>query len=93
MVHVKVQIYRGKDFNDKDLINTKYLKVDTEKKLTAKKAGQLLANNFPEFDSSMTRDGLQKSDKGFLAMRTFTPTEKCDYHYIWEYALVTEDAE
>ncbi len=48
MIQVKVRIYRGKDFNEKDLVGTKFLSVDSEKKLTAKKAGQLLANNFPD---------------------------------------------
>jgi hypothetical protein len=73
------------------LIRTKYVDKGSDKKLTGKKAGQILANNFPEFDRLDTRNGLQKSDKGFLTMRPLEQTEKYDYHHIWEYAVVTEE--
>lgn len=93
MTNIKIRIFRGKDFVDKDLVSTRYVETHSAKRLTAKKAGQILANNFPQFDELSTREGLQKSDEGFLAMRTFKPTQKCDYHYIWEYALVSDESE
>ena len=91
MPNVKVRIFRGRDFDDKELVATKFVQTDSAKQLTAKRAGQILANSFPQFDELGTRNGLQKSDEGFLAMRTFEPTEKCDYHYVWEYALVSDE--
>lgn len=91
---VKIRIYHVGSQNSKNewkLVRAKYIEKDFDKKITAKKAGQILANNFPEFDRLGTRNGLQKSEEGFLAMKTLEPTEKCDYHYIWKYALVTEE--
>ncbi len=90
---IKIEIFRGRGLNDKILVSAKYVETDSTKKLTAKKAGQILANNFPQFDELGTRNGLQRSDEGFLAMQTLEPTEKCDYHYVWEYALVTDESE
>ncbi len=84
MSNVKVRIYQGTDFLKRELTRTEYLESGSNRKLRAKKAGQLLANNFPEFDVLTTRNGLQKTVHGFLAMRSLEPTEKCDYHYIWE---------
>ena len=93
MPNVRIRIFRGTNFWDKDLVTTKYVRTDSAKRLTAKRAGQILANTFPRFDELGTRDGLQKSDEGFLAMRSFEPTEKCDYHYIWEYAVVSDESD
>ncbi len=75
MPNVKIRIFRGRDFHDKDLVSTKYVQTNSAKRLTAEKAGQILANYFPQFDGLGTRDGLQKSDEGFLAMRTFESAE------------------
>ena len=48
-------------------------------------SAKLLANAFPEFR------GLIKTDDGWLAMRPIEPTEKCSYHYIWEYAVGSQE--
>lgn len=91
MAIVKIRIYRRdarSANNEKKLIKTGFFNLNSEKKLTAKKAGQILANNFAEFDRLNTRNGLQKSDEGFLAMR---PLE--NEKHIWEDALVTEETE
>ena len=93
MPQVKIRIYRGNDFDNKELVRTVYIDANAEKKLTGKRAGKVLANSFPEFDRLGTRQGLQKTKEGFLAMRPFEQKEKCNYHYFWEYALVTEDSE
>jgi hypothetical protein len=91
MSQVKIRIYRGKGFEDKELVRTIYVETNSEKSLTRKRAGQILANNFSDFDNSSTRNGLSKNEEGFYAMRTIKPTEKCSYHYVWEYAILTEE--
>ncbi|MBX7171718.1 MAG: hypothetical protein K1X72_12230 [Pyrinomonadaceae bacterium] len=86
---VKIRIYRQNirsANNEKKLIKTSFVTLNSEKKLTAKKAGQILANNFSDFDRLNARNGLQKSEEGFLAMR---PVEN-EIH-IWEYAIITEE--
>lgn len=93
MPNVKIRIFKGRNFNDKGLVSTQYIQTDSAKQLTAKKAGRILANNFPQFDGIITRNGLQKTGDGFLAMRPLEPKENCDYHYVWEIAVVTDESE
>lgn len=93
MAIVKVRIYQGRNWDDKKLVHTNYIQVDRLKNLTAKKAGQILANNYPDFDSRIVRNGLLKTDEGFLATRTPTPTDKCEYHFVWELALLAEEVD
>lgn len=79
--------------NEWKLVKTQFFEINSDKKITGKKAAQILANNFPEFDRLNTREGLQKHNEGFLAMRPLEKKEKASYHHIWEYALVSEDTE
>jgi hypothetical protein len=92
MSNIKIQIYHENNAKgETKLVRTVWVERDSGKKLTGKKAGQILANNFPDFDNSSTRNGLIKTDKGWWARRTIKPTEKCKYHYIWEEAYITEE--
>lgn len=92
MSRIKIQIYHENNAKgETSLIRTVWIETESEKALTGKKAGRILANNFSQFDSSTTRRGLVKTGNGWRASRTIKPTEKCDYHYIWEYAFVTEE--
>ena len=93
MPTVKIRIYKGTNFNDKDLVSTQYVQARSAKQLTGKRAGQILANQLPRFDGLTTRNGLQKCDDGFLAMRPLEPKENCDYNYVWEFAVVTHESE
>ncbi len=93
MLKVRIRILRGKDLKTSNVVETKFFETGLKKALTAKKAGQILASNFPRFDNLITRNGLQKTGDGLLAMRTFEPSEKCDYNYTWEYALISDEPE
>lgn len=92
MSRLKIQIFHENDAKgETKLVRTVWIERDSDKKMTGKKAGQILANNFPEFDNSTVRSGLVKTENGWRARRTIKPTEKCDYHYIWELAFITEE--
>ncbi len=92
MSYIKIQIYHENNAKgETKLVRTIWIERDSDKKLTGKKAGQILANNFPDFDNSRTRNGLIKTDKGWWTRRTIKPTKKCEYHYVWEEAYVTEE--
>lgn len=92
MSRVKIQIFHENSAKgETNLIRTIWIERNSDKKLTGKQAGQILANNFPEFDNLTTRNGLIKTENEWLASRTIEPTEKCDYHYIWEKAVITEE--
>lgn len=94
MSGVKLQIFHENNAKgEMTLVRTVWIERDSDKSLTGKKAGQILANNFPEFDNSSIRNGLSKAENGWRASRTLQPTEKCEFHYIWEIAVITEDSE
>ena len=89
---VKIQIFHENNaLKETKLIRTIRIERDSDKKLTGKKAGQILANNFPEFDDSTTRNGLTKFENGWQKMQTIKPSEKCEFHYIWEIAIIMEE--
>jgi hypothetical protein len=62
---VKIQIFhKNSATRENKLIRTVWVEKDSDKKLTGKKAGQLLANNIPNFDNSRVRNGLIKTESG-----------------------------
>jgi len=92
MAHVTIKIYENGGAAtrpDRVLIRTVRVETSSDKRLTSKRAGQLLAREFPDFKSA--RNGMIKTDEGWMAMRSVRPTEHCSFHYIWESALVAED--
>ncbi len=96
MSRVKIQIFHENGDASprvRTLVKTQWHEGNSHKKLTAKQAGRILANNFPDFDELGNRDGLIKTDGGFYASRPLEPLVKCEYRYVWETALVTEEAE
>ncbi len=96
MTCVKIQVFHengGAAKTERKLIRTIWIDTESEKGLTGKRAGQILANNLPEFDNNSTRNGLIKGEKCWWKRRTIRPTQKCSYHYIWEYAVITEETE
>lgn len=92
MSRLKIQIYHENNAKrETKLVRTVWIKKDSDKSLTGEKAGQILANSFPEFDNFSIRNGLAKTENGWQARRTFKPTEKCKFHYVWENAVITEE--
>jgi len=92
MFRVKIQIYHENNAKGEiNLVRTVWIERSSDRKLTGKKAGQILANNFPEFDNSTIRNGLSKTENGWRASRAMKPSEKCEFHYIWEQAIITEE--
>ena len=92
MPRVTIKIYQVNDAQkERLLIRTVHLETQSAKQLTSKRAGKILANQFPEFESA--RNGMIKSNEGWVQMRTIRPSEGCSFHYIWEHALVTQENE
>lgn len=92
MQRVKIQIFHENNVKgETTLVRTVWIDKNSDKNLTSRKAGQILANTFPEFDNFSVRNGLAKAENGWRASRTIKPTEKCKFHYIWESAVITEE--
>ncbi len=88
MPRIVIKIYRQNGrahSSERLLIRRVEVENASAKKLSGNRATKVLASAFPEFS------GLIKTDEGWLAMRPIKPTEKCGYHYIWEYAVVSQE--
>jgi hypothetical protein len=94
MAQVTIKIYQidgSAPPTERTLTRTFHLETSSGKRLTSKRAGQLLAREFPEFNGA--RNGMIKTEEGWMATRSLRPTERCSFHYIWEKAVVSEDVE
>jgi hypothetical protein len=92
MSQITIKIYQrddGAGNGERRLIRTVHLENSSVKQLTGKRAGQILAREFPEF--SKLGLGMTRTKEGWSAMRTVRPTKGCSYHYIWEHAEISED--
>jgi hypothetical protein len=91
MSRVKIQIYHENNAaRESKPARTIWIERNSDKKLTGKQARQILAEEFPRFVKSYGIL-LTKTSEGWRASRTIRPTAKCDYHYIWERAIIAEE--
>lgn len=94
MAQVTIKIYQSDGSaapTERKLTRTVHLETSSGKRLTGKRAAQLLAREFPEFQTAGL--GMIKTGEGWMATRSLRPTERCSFHYIWEKAVVSEDIE
>ena len=88
MPDLVIKIYRqdgSAGNNARVLIKRIEIENTSAKKLTGNQAKKILAKDCPEFVTPI------KTDEGWQASRCLKPTEKCGYHYIWEYAVISEE--
>jgi hypothetical protein len=88
MPNIIVKIYRqnGSASNtERVLIRRVEIENSSAKRLTGNRAAKILASNFPEFWGPI------KTDEGWSASRTIKPTEKCEYQFIWEYLVISQE--
>jgi hypothetical protein len=93
MSRVKIQIFHENGNaakTERKLVRTVRVERNSDKKLTGKQAKQILAKEFPQFIKPYGIL-LTKIDEGWRTSQTIKPTEKCEYHYIWETAIITEE--
>jgi len=65
------------------------IKNHSDKKLTAARASKIIKRELPEFFTAMSVSVI-KTDEGWEASRTIKPSENCEFHYYWEYAVIIE---
>ncbi len=92
MKNVRIQIYQsvpGDSGNQRKLMQTLMIEVDSNKLLTAKRVSQILKRELPRFlcAGSVT---VIKTEEGWEATRSMEPSKNCSFHYSWEYAVVSE---
>ncbi|HEY0657810.1 MAG TPA: hypothetical protein VGD05_05025 [Pyrinomonadaceae bacterium] len=93
MSHAKIQIFHengNATKTERKLVRTVSVERNSDKKMTGKQAKQILAKEFPELVQAY-EILLTKGEEGWWTTRTIKPTDKCEYHYIWEKIIITEE--
>ena len=77
---------------ERRLVRTLRIPAAGSKALTAKRAAQVLVRALPQFGGH-TGPRILRTKSGWQASRTLRPTPGCSFHFIWEEAVITEEAE
>ena len=74
------------------LISERIIETESHKRLTAKRAGQILSREYPELGDNAKR--LVRMPQGWTVSKSTEPLRKCGYHYVWRhyYVASAEDA-
>jgi hypothetical protein len=92
MALVTVQVYHSNGAageRSRELVETRRIDTGSDKPLTARRAAQIIAREYPAY-ARVGRPGVVRTEDGWVATRSLSPTAKCDYHYVWEEILVRE---
>ena len=90
---VELLIYHqepDKSRNERILIKSLVVNVESAKRLTASRASKIIKRELPRFQTAGSVLVIE-TDYGWEARRTIKPSEKCSFHYKWEYALVLKE--
>lgn len=92
MLSVTLQVYHSNGAageRSRVLVETRRIDTGSDKPLTAKRARQIIAREYPAYARAGGL-GVIRTEDGWSAMRSLNPTAKCDYHFIWEEVIVRE---
>ncbi len=92
MTQVTLKLYHSDGAardHDRELIETRRIETESAKPLTAKRASQVIAREYPQF-KTLTGVMVITTDEGWRASRSLRPTAKCGFHYISEEVYVFE---
>ena len=81
MQTVKIRV-TDKRNESETLVETRFVEVETDRRLTGAIARRVLRREFPELGEMVI---VSRKDNGWTAMRTLRPTEHCDYHFVWRH--------
>jgi hypothetical protein len=90
MKTVKIDVLRSGSAgtDEKVLIKSLEVQVESDKPLNAKSATQLIKRVLPEFGELCH---MRKTEEGWMTSRAVAPTAKCKYHYTWEHARIRKE--
>jgi len=85
MQTVKIRVTDKRNENE-TLVETRFVEVETDRRLTGAIARRVLRREFRELGQIVT---VIPFENGWTASRTLRPTDHCDYHFVWRhYSLV-----
>lgn len=92
MKEVRIRVYQtnpSDSANQKVLMQTHFVKVESDKPLNASRAAKIIKRTLPAYGN---RSGplIIKTEEGWQVGRSLEVSEKCSFHYTWEYAVISE---
>lgn len=92
MKNVRIRIYQtnpSDSMHQKVLMKTLDVNVESDKPLNASRAAKIIKRALPEYGD---RSGplIIKMEEGWQVGRRLEASERCSYHYSWEYAVISE---
>ncbi len=85
---VRITITESKGGGDapETLISERVIETESHKRLTAKRAAQILAREYP--DLGLVAKAVIKTAKGWMVSKSTEPLRNCGYHYVWRHFYV-----
>ena len=87
-MRIRITITESKGGGDsrETLIAERVIETQSHKQLTAKRAAQILAREYP--DLGVLAKAVVKTDRGWMVSKSTEPLRKCGYHYVWRHFYV-----
>lgn len=93
MTQVTIKVYRSNGAagdRARTLVETRRVETGSDEPLTAKRAGQVIAREYPAC-ARIGGVGVIRTREGWQVSRALQPTDRCGYHFIWEEVVVYEE--
>jgi hypothetical protein len=68
------------------IISERLIETESHKRLTAKRAAQILAREHPEL--GVLAKAVIRTTRGWMVSKSTEPLRNCGYHYIWRHFYV-----
>jgi hypothetical protein len=87
-MRVRLTITESKGGGDapETLISERVIETESHKRLTAKRAVQILAREYP--DLGVLAKAVIKTTKEWMVSKSTEPLRNCGYHYVWRHFYV-----
>ena len=87
---VRITITEAKGGGDapETLISERVIQTESHKRLTAKRASQILTREYPEL--GFNAKAVVKTSKGWMASQSTEPLRNYGWHYVWRYFYVSQ---
>jgi hypothetical protein len=87
-MRIRITITESKGGGDspETLIAERVIETQSHKQLTAKRAAQILAREYPDLE--VLARAVVKTGRGWMVSKSTEPLHKCGYHYVWRHFYV-----
>ncbi|ESQ91985.1 hypothetical protein ABAC460_03555 [Asticcacaulis sp. AC460] len=81
MQTVKITVVERRH-DDEKLVETRFVDVETDRRLTGLVARRILRHQFPEIGEVFI---VSKTESGWTIQKALKPGECCEYHFVWRH--------